>query len=193
MLIIFLPDVNYEMSFFEGSLPTDGVFPTFTEPLWDISTNANAPLGWGVISSTLVYMFDSSGIGHRISFDGATWSSMATAVNPTVTATVRVAGSIKQLWGIDCSTLTATVFNSNDDGSQFAFPQTRMTFANEYASDMTFIKTILTCSDSLKNQDETDVDCGGVCGNNCANSLTCKVHGDCSSGFCNSNKVCGKY
>ena len=42
------------------------------------------------------------------------------------------------------------------------------------------------CDDSLRNGDETDVDCGGSCGATCANGQTCGDDGDCASGFCQS-------
>ncbi|MFH1807714.1 MAG: hypothetical protein ABIJ09_03140 [Pseudomonadota bacterium] len=44
-----------------------------------------------------------------------------------------------------------------------------------------------TCSDGFFNQDETDIDCGGVCveqGPLCDNSDGCGADGDCLSGFC---------
>jgi len=40
-----------------------------------------------------------------------------------------------------------------------------------------------TCSDNIKNQDETDVDCGGSC-SACENGKSCNVNSDCQSGFC---------
>jgi hypothetical protein len=45
-----------------------------------------------------------------------------------------------------------------------------------------------TCTDGLKNGDESDVDCGGSCPR-CANSRTCRRDDDCVSGFCSSG-VC---
>lgn len=42
----------------------------------------------------------------------------------------------------------------------------------------------MTCSDGYINQNETDLDCGGICGATCANNLKCKVHEDCMSNFC---------
>ena len=40
-----------------------------------------------------------------------------------------------------------------------------------------------TCSDSLRNQDETDVDCGGtVCTKKCASGKSCSKASDCTSG-----------
>jgi hypothetical protein len=46
-----------------------------------------------------------------------------------------------------------------------------------------------TCTDALKNQDETDVDCGGSCSVKCANTRSCKANTDCISNVC-SNSTC---
>ena len=40
------------------------------------------------------------------------------------------------------------------------------------------------CSDNTKNDDETDVDCGGSCGA-CSEGKTCAKNSDCSTGECN--------
>lgn len=45
--------------------------------------------------------------------------------------------------------------------------------------------TTASCSDGILNQDESDVDCGGSCGD-CANGDSCSTNGDCSSGNCSS-------
>lgn len=43
-----------------------------------------------------------------------------------------------------------------------------------------------SCSDKIKNGEETDVDCGGSCPQKCALTKGCKVVGDCVAGaFCN--------
>lgn len=42
-----------------------------------------------------------------------------------------------------------------------------------------------TCNDSVKNQNEADVDCGGVCSAKCSNGKGCKTDSDCSTAFCN--------
>ncbi len=41
-----------------------------------------------------------------------------------------------------------------------------------------------TCKDEVKNNDETDVDCGGSCTANCADGLACDDNDDCQSGNC---------
>ena len=42
-----------------------------------------------------------------------------------------------------------------------------------------------SCSDGFRNQDETDIDCGGsTCGVKCSNTKTCGKDADCTSGFC---------
>ncbi len=46
-----------------------------------------------------------------------------------------------------------------------------------------------SCGDQIKNQDETDVDCGGSCQKGCLDGKACVGNGDCVSQLC-SNKVC---
>ncbi|MBM3204546.1 hypothetical protein FJZ48_01015 [Candidatus Uhrbacteria bacterium] len=46
-----------------------------------------------------------------------------------------------------------------------------------------------SCNDGLRNQNETDVDCGGVCAK-CANGKFCSSNADCVNGSCNGN-ICG--
>ncbi len=41
-----------------------------------------------------------------------------------------------------------------------------------------------TCSDGIQNQDETDEDCGGVCGNTCEIGEMCDANADCTSNDC---------
>ena len=43
-----------------------------------------------------------------------------------------------------------------------------------------------TCTDTLKNGDETDVDCGGKTCPQCADGKSCKLAVDCTSGVCTS-------
>jgi len=45
-----------------------------------------------------------------------------------------------------------------------------------------------SCSDGVKNNDETDVDCGGSC-NPCEDGKACETDDDCIS-KCSTNKVC---
>ena len=40
-----------------------------------------------------------------------------------------------------------------------------------------------SCDDSVKNQGESSVDCGGPC-NKCQDGKTCNIHSDCNSNFC---------
>ncbi|MFO0679789.1 MAG: hypothetical protein U0169_24910 [Polyangiaceae bacterium] len=46
-----------------------------------------------------------------------------------------------------------------------------------------------TCSDGVKNGNETDVDCGGSCGATCGTSKSCNAFGDCASSVC-TNFLC---
>jgi len=49
-----------------------------------------------------------------------------------------------------------------------------------------------TCNDQIKNQDETDVDCGGIICLKCNNTRTCKNASDCLSNNCKNNTCVGK-
>jgi hypothetical protein len=44
--------------------------------------------------------------------------------------------------------------------------------------------TVPTCDDGVKNQNETDVDCAGVCATLCAPGRDCNANGDCAEGVC---------
>jgi hypothetical protein len=46
------------------------------------------------------------------------------------------------------------------------------------------------CSDGIKNQDETDVDCGGAICGKCAAGKMCIINSDCITNICDSNKIC---
>jgi len=45
-----------------------------------------------------------------------------------------------------------------------------------------------TCTDTVKNGTETDVDCGGTCPTKCDDTKICSVAGDCKSGVCAGGK-----
>ena len=48
-----------------------------------------------------------------------------------------------------------------------------------------------SCGDGIKNQDETDIDCGGITCPKCGDTKGCNQSSDCISGFCN-NHICGR-
>ena len=48
-----------------------------------------------------------------------------------------------------------------------------------------------TCSDTIKNGDETDVDCGGSCATKCAKTKGCKLDADCAATLaCSTAGIC---
>lgn len=51
---------------------------------------------------------------------------------------------------------------------------------------LTLCYTVPTCSDSIQNGAETDVDCGGGTCSTCATGQTCSVGADCATGRCTS-------
>ena len=50
-----------------------------------------------------------------------------------------------------------------------------------------------TCDDMITNQDESDQDCGGMCGANCADGADCGDDADCATAVCNfTTGLCGQ-
>lgn len=49
-----------------------------------------------------------------------------------------------------------------------------------------------TCSDSVKNQAETDVDCGSTTCPQCNVGKKCQINSDCTTGICKSFICRGK-
>ncbi len=64
--------------------------------------------------------------------------------------------------------------------------------SGEMKSDGITINTALLdpiCSNYQKDGAETDIDCGGSC-ELCINGKSCLTNSDCSSGYCNSSRIC---
>jgi parallel beta-helix repeat protein len=54
-----------------------------------------------------------------------------------------------------------------------------------YDEERTFsVSVCASCTDGIKNQDESDVDCGGATCSECSDGKTCSAGGDCASGWC---------
>lgn len=51
----------------------------------------------------------------------------------------------------------------------------------------------VTCTDGIKNGNETDVDCGGSCPNKCAVGKACAANGDCQTNACCPNVCVGNF
>ncbi|MBN2367453.1 hypothetical protein JXC34_00415 [Candidatus Woesearchaeota archaeon] len=64
-------------------------------------------------------------------------------------------------------------YDRNNCGSEYLKPETNRSCIYEG-----------TCFDILRNQDETDIDCGGLICEPCNNGLHCLFDFDCKSGFC---------
>jgi hypothetical protein len=56
-----------------------------------------------------------------------------------------------------------------------------------------FTSAAASCVDGVKNQDETDVDCGGATCPKCGNTKSCNQASDCISGSCVNNTCVGEY
>ncbi len=71
------------------------------------------------------------------------------------------------------------------------WPQWRFENCSNYynPSGMIILTSGPSCTDGVKNGNETDVDCGGTC-DPCQNNKSCLVNKDCESGYCNLDKAC---
>lgn len=80
---------------------------------------------------------------------------------------------MKTLWRIGALLTALSAFGCGDDGGDGSDGDGGMPDA---AAE--------TCSDGVQNQDETDTDCGGVCGATCEPGDTCGADGDCTTDDC---------
>jgi len=95
------------------------------------------------------------------------------------------------------SSITFTVSNFSlfvlAEDSQYVEPSSTSSSSSSRSSSSGSSRRIIvtaTCNDSIKNQDETDVDCGGSCGK-CFNGKSCINDSDCFSGYCDpETKIC---
>ncbi|MDD5431287.1 MAG: prepilin-type N-terminal cleavage/methylation domain-containing protein [Candidatus Pacebacteria bacterium] len=81
---------------------------------------------------------------------------------------------------------TKYLSDASGDNGQDA---TRFEIGSDINLNLALVEAAESCSDSIKNQDETDVDCGGDICDTCANGLTCSDNNDCTSGNCSAG-VC---
>lgn len=79
------------------------------------------------------------------------------------------------LWTRDCQADTTT-----SESSSGAVAQNNNQNAEANAP---IVEEVATCVDNKKNQDETDVDCGGSCGS-CVAGKKCSANSDCASNIC---------
>jgi len=81
----------------------------------------------------------------------------------------------------DCAADAKVIADDNDEvaAPPTTTPTTPVTPTTEEPS----------CTDAKKNQDETDIDCGGSCTLKCASGNDCNVNADCVSNICTSG-VC---
>ncbi len=56
-----------------------------------------------------------------------------------------------------------------------------------------FILAFQSCDDNIRNQDESDIDCGGIKCSKCDNTRICQENSDCDSGVCKNQTCVRKY
>ncbi len=88
-----------------------------------------------------------------------------------------------------CSPETPAAANATATEAAAANAATNSTNATAAPAPGTTAPAVATCTDGVKNQDETDVDCGGTICHQCALGKSCLKDGDCSTDRC-VNGVC---
>ncbi len=91
----------------------------------------------------------------------------------------------------DNKAFTATV--TLDDGNKKLDIKASDYATNSIVNSSSFIVRLKqTCSDGIKNQDEADIDCGGICPTKCKIEQGCKTDIDCEFGLVCSSQVCSE-
>jgi hypothetical protein len=49
---------------------------------------------------------------------------------------------------------------------------------------------VTPCTNEMKDADEADTDCGGICAAKCANTKSCVLSSDCESSYCSPTRAC---
>ncbi|MBI3033547.1 PEGA domain-containing protein [Candidatus Woesearchaeota archaeon] len=68
--------------------------------------------------------------------------------------------------------------------------------AGQFSRDATGIgvkanfATSTSCQNGVKDEGETDIDCGGRCSDQCGNMMKCRNNDDCQSSYCALNQTC---
>jgi hypothetical protein len=119
--------------------------------------------------------------GQVLAYNGSAWACSSVSGSSALDANGNLvtSGYIK-LGGGAASCNSSTAGTLRWTGSRFE--------GCDGTSWTAFAVAVASCSDSLKNGSESDVDCGGSCGK-CADSKACTQSSDCQSGNCN-NGVC---
>lgn len=125
----------------------------------------------------------------------ATWSNMSAPLTGTIVATGNSLGTSGSSYSIDITSLTSQWVNGSvlNNGVVLTSIGASNVFSSEYSSSSNRTKLVIchqlasnSCTNTIKDNNETDVDCGGTC-SACANGLICNVNADCSSNLCTSN------
>lgn len=148
------------------------------------------------ISGTSLYTFDNQYINkYTLNAQGTspTFQYQLSVINTITTVnsmySTTVSGTTYLLIVAKDAT-TSYLYRLTDLGSNFS-PLTTLLSTTTYTYYSVGPSPKATCSDTFQNQDETDVDCGGLICSGCAIGKVCTGNGDCLSNKC-TNSLCGK-
>lgn len=132
-------------------------------------------------SITAAKLGESCASGQVLAYNGTAWACASVGGSSALDANGNlVTSGYVKLGGGAASCNSSTAGTLRWTGSRFE--------GCDGTSWTAFAVAVVSCSDSLKNGSESDVDCGGSCGK-CADAKACNQAADCLSGTCN-NGVC---
>ena len=112
----------------------------------------------------------------------AQWTCQTTILFGVSLMLVVLLGACDDSGGIDTtgdSTGTDATADSTGTDSTADLAGTDTVIALDAEADV-----LPSCTDSMKNGIETDIDCGGICPLRCSEGASCAVAADCASGVC---------
>lgn len=90
-------------------------------------------------------------------------------------------GSVSRTQGIENATGTVGLATAGVNNANATKTNTSIRFNTVTQNGFC---SAASCTDAVDNGNETGVDCGGLCGSNCADGITCNVGADCLRGNC---------
>ncbi len=71
----------------------------------------------------------------------------------------------------------------------YKLPITKLTTGIVYIGNISLETVLLSCTNGVRDGDESDVDCGGSC-SKCSDGKRCNSASDCMSGYCSLSNLC---
>ncbi|CAF1412356.1 unnamed protein product [Adineta steineri] len=160
---------------------------TFSTTFSANSTSPSSAMSITSASITSISANSSSAsiLATTVSVGSTSASQTSTSANSSPTSSIQKTTSIPLTPVLTNSSLASTVMSTTLVASTFTPQRSNPTST----ASMTTSITVSKCIDRIKNEDETDIDCGGSRCPKCNNIMNCNDDSDCISSYCK-NKKC---